>query len=64
MSTWLQDLKRSNPTLAADYAIVGNQDKQSLRNMVKALSMMGGFFNTEDDTRRLFAAKRILKSRK
>ncbi len=63
MSTWLDNLKRSNPRLAADYATVGNQDAQSLRNMVKALSMMPAL-NTDDDWARLAAAKRILRARK
>lgn len=62
MSTWLQNLKRSNPSLAADYAITGNQSKDDLRRMVKALSLMPSL-NTDDDNKRLAAAKRILKSK-
>ncbi len=61
MSTWLSDLKKSNPALAADYALVGNQDKQSLRNMVRALSTMTAL-NSVEDEKRLAAAKRILRS--
>jgi hypothetical protein len=59
MSTWLTDLKKSNPLKAADYAMVGNQDKHCLRNMVKALESMPAL-NTQDDNNRLAAAKRIL----
>ena len=61
MSTWLSDMKKTNPALAADYAIVGNQSRDDLRRMVKALESLGGFFNTEEDNIRLTAAKRILK---
>lgn len=61
MSTWLQDLKTKNPKLAADYELVGNQDRVSLRNMVKALSFLGAF-NTPEDNARLAAAKRILRA--
>ena len=65
MSTYLSDLKKKNPELAADYAICGNQDTQSLRNMVKALSLpISQFMNTVEDNKRLAAAKRILKARK
>lgn len=63
MSTWLDDLKKSNPTLAADYAIVGNQSRDDLKAMVKALTSFGGFFNTEEDKKRLAAAKRILRTK-
>lgn len=64
MSTWMDDLRKTNKPLAEAYAITGNQDKQSLRNMVKALEIGGGFFNTEDDEKRLKAAKFILKQGK
>lgn len=65
MSTWYDDLKKSNPALAADYAIVGaGQDRTSLRHMVKALETFGGFMNSDEDNKRLAAAKRILKTRK
>lgn len=60
MSTYFQDLKKNNPALAADYAIVGNQSQHDLRCMVKALNMLP-FFNTPEDEKRLAAAKRILK---
>ena len=63
MSIYLDDLKIKNPKLAADYAIVGNQSKDSLRKMVKALKMFGGFLNTEEDNIRLQAAQRILKAK-
>lgn len=62
MSTWLQDLKKSNPKLAEAYAITGNQDYTSLRNMVKALKMLTSF-NTEEDNKRLQAAEYILNNR-
>lgn len=65
MSTYLQDLKKTNPQLAADYELVGNQSTGALRNMVKALSLpISQFMNTPEDNKRLAAAKRILKSRK
>lgn len=59
MSTWISDLRRDNPALAADYAIVGNQPDWALRNMVRALNMMD-WMNTDDDRERLAAARRIL----
>ena len=43
--------------------IVGNQPTYALRNMVKALNMLP-YLNTEDDLRRLEAAKVVLKGRK
>lgn len=65
MSTWLSELKRKNPALAADYALAGNQDTQSLRNMIRALELpVSQFLNTPVDNARLAAAKRILKARK
>lgn len=60
--TWLDDLKKSNPKKAADYAIVGNQSTANLRKMVKALSMHS-WGNTAEDNKRLEAAKRILKNK-
>ena len=64
MSTWLSDLEKRNPKLANAYKIVGNQDRQSLKNMVKALEMFGGFMNSESDNQRLAAAKYILRNKK
>jgi hypothetical protein len=64
MGTWLDDLRKNNPALAADYALVGNNQGASLRNMVKALSLFGGALNTPEDNARLAAAKRILKAQK
>lgn len=65
MGTWLQDLQKTNPTLAADYALVGNQDSVSLRNMIRALSLpIAAFCNTPEDENRLAAAKRILAARR
>jgi hypothetical protein len=63
MSTWLDDLRRTNPALAADYALVGNQPATALRNMVKALTICSRF-NTAEENARLAAAKRILRNRK
>ena len=63
MSTWYDDLKKNNPALAADYAITGNQSRDDLKRMVKALSLpISQFMNTQADNARLAAAKRILKA--
>lgn len=59
MSTWLSDLERKNPKLADAWKIVGNQPRQALRNMVRALSRMT-LLNTPEDWRRLDAARYIL----
>ena len=59
MSTWLQDLSRSDPALADAYRVVGNQSRTCLRNMVRALSIMN-LLNTAEDNRRLAAAQYIL----
>ncbi len=65
MSTWLSDVRKSNPQLAADYALVGNQSVDDLRGMVKALSLpISQFMNTAEDETRLAAAKRIIKARR
>lgn len=61
MDTWLDDLKKKNPALAADYAVTGNQSREGLKNMVKALSLFPAL-NTTEDNKRLAAAKRILKA--
>ena len=42
--------------------IVGNQDTQSLKNMVKALNMLTAL-NTPEDWERLEAAKVVIKAR-
>jgi hypothetical protein len=61
MSTWLEDLyKTAKPEVARDWEIVGNQDRATLRKMVKALTMFN-LLNTPDENERLAAAKRILK---
>jgi hypothetical protein len=61
MSTWLEDLyKTAKPEVARDWEIVGNQDRVTLRKMVKALTMFN-LLNTPDENERLAAAKRILK---
>ena len=59
MSTWLDDLPAD---LRAAYRIVGNQDRASLRNMVRALESLP-LLNTADDDKRLAAAKLILRRR-
>jgi hypothetical protein len=60
MSTWMSDLKKRDPALAADYALAGNTNGTALRNMVRALSMMPAL-NTPEENARLAAAKRILR---
>lgn len=62
MGTFLNEMKKTNPQLAKDYAIVGNQSKDCLKHMVKALSLFP-VLNTEADNERLAAAKRILKEK-
>ena len=42
--------------------LVGNQDSVSLKNMIRALSMLPAL-NTAEDEERLAAAKFILRSR-
>lgn len=42
--------------------LVGNQDSVSLKNMIRALSMLP-MLNTAEDKERLAAAKFILKAR-
>jgi hypothetical protein len=42
--------------------LVGNQDSVSLKNMIRALSMLP-MLNTTEDKERLAAAKFILKAR-
>ena len=64
-STWLDDLKKSDPKLYAAYQIVGNQSDDSLRGMVKALSLpISMFMNTPEDEKRLAAAKYILNQKR
>lgn len=62
MGMYLDDLKKNNPAKYADVVIAGNQDKVSLRNMVKALSMMQ-ILNSPEENLRLAAAKRLLRNR-
>lgn len=59
MSTYLQDLERSDPELARAWRIVGNQPRPCLANMVRALGMHA-WQNDDDDKLRLAAAKLIL----
>ncbi len=61
-STWKTDLKKKNPKKFADYQIAGTIDKMWLRKIVKALSMMS-LMNTPEETKRLAAAKRLLKDK-
>lgn len=63
MGTWIQDLEKTNPKLAEAYKTVGNQDTVSLRHMVKALSMFP-MLNTDEDNRRLKAARFILSQKR
>lgn len=63
MSTWLQDLEKKDPKLAEAYKVVGNQSREDLKCMVKALSFCS-VFNTEEDNKRLAAAKLILRRKK
>ena len=42
--------------------IVGNRPEWELRNMVKALSALNGFMNSEADNERLEACKVVLKA--
>lgn len=59
--TWQEEIRRKDPGLAKDYAIVGwGQSVSSLRNMVRALKMMRRM-NTAEDEARLAAAQRILR---
>lgn len=51
-------------TLKEAEKLVGYQPSWALRNMVKALNMLHGFLNTEEDERYLEAAKLVLKNRK
>jgi hypothetical protein len=55
LKTWMDDIK--DPKVRAAYEVVGNQDSVSLTNMIRALSMFGGFLNTDEDNERLKAAK-------
>ncbi len=57
---WIDELKKKDPELAAAYALVGNQSRWTLRNMVRALSFHG-WLNDEEDKRRLAAARYILR---
>lgn len=51
-------------TLEEAKRIVGNQPTWALRNMVKALSMFGGYLNTPEENLRLKAAKVVLRNSK
>lgn len=62
MSTWLDDIK--DPKLRHAWQVVGcNSDRQSLRNMVAALSSLT-ILNTREDNLRLNAARYILSKSK
>lgn len=63
MSTWLDDLKTSDPKLAHAYSVVGNQDMTSLKNMVAALSCLT-ILNSREDNERLAAARYILSRKR
>ena len=49
-------------TIEQAQKIVGNQPKLALKNMIKALQMFS-FMNTPEETKRLIAAKLILKGK-
>jgi len=63
MSTHLEELKQKNPDLAEELALVGSQPDWALRNMIKALQMLP-FLNTDEDNKRLAAAKKVLRLRR
>ena len=63
MSTYLSELRKTDPAAAADWALVGNQSKAALKMMVKALKI-APWLNTAEDKARLAAAQRILKGGK
>ncbi len=46
-----------------EYLKVKNWANWELENAKKALEMLGGFFNTEEDNQRLEAIKKVLKER-
>lgn len=62
MSTYYEDLKKSNPKKYADMVLAGGNSGVALRNMIKALSMMP-MLNTPEQNLRLAAAKRLLRNR-
>ena len=62
MSSYVEDLKKSNPAKYADYVIAGGNSGVALKNMIRALSILPGL-NSEADDLRLAAAKRLLKNR-
>ena len=59
MSTWFQDLQQTDPKLADAYRVVGNQPRQALLNMVRALQSLSAL-NTPEEDRRLEAAQYII----
>jgi len=62
VKTWLDDIK--DPKVRKAYEIVGSQDSTSLSNMIRALSMFGGYLNSPEDNERLAAAKVVRAYRK
>jgi hypothetical protein len=61
MSTWIDDI--TDPKLKAAYQIVGNQDRQSLNHMIRALNGPLKWMNTPADNERLAAALYIKSKR-
>ena len=58
-------LINENASLYADYVKeYQREDKAILRNMVKALKVLGGFLNSDEDNIRLYAAMAVLKGNK
>lgn len=60
MSTFLDDLKKSDPQRAADYVTCGGAHGVPLRNMIRALEMCSAM-NTPEENLRLAAAKRLAR---
>ncbi len=60
MSTWFDDVQRTDPQLADAYRVVGaGQSRDALLSMVRALQLLSRL-NTPEDARRLAAAQYIL----
>ena len=44
--------------------LLGNRPDWELKNMIRALQILGGFLNTPEDNNRLQAAKVLLKEKR
>ena len=60
MATRPQDMEQKDPNLVAAYKVIGNQNRDQLQAMVKALSLHT-WLNTAEDKRQLAAAQYILE---